>query len=71
MHDALFMGKLLGFATHETGTDQDLTFVTQALICNLVVALLGAESCDYVRSQVNTRQRYGLSCTMNGAYAPT
>jgi hypothetical protein len=61
VHEALFMGEPLGFAIHGTGTNQNLTLEMQALICRFVVALLGAESCDYVRSPVNTRQRHGLS----------
>jgi hypothetical protein len=60
VHEALFMGQPLGFAVHGTGTNQNLTLEMQALICRLIVALLGAESCDYVRSPVNTRQRHGL-----------
>jgi hypothetical protein len=61
VHEALFMGEPLGFAVHGTGTNQNLTLEMQALLCRLVVALLGAESNDYVRSPVNTRQRHGLS----------
>ena len=61
VHEALFMGEPLGFAIHGTGTNQNLTLEMQALICRFVVALLGAESCDYVRSPVNTREQYGLS----------
>lgn len=61
VHEALFMGEPLGFAIHGTGTNLNLTLEMQALVCRLVVALLGAESCDYVRSPVNTRQRHGLS----------
>ena len=60
VHEALFMGEPLGFAIHGTGTNQNLTLEMQALLCRLVVALLGAESNDYVRSPVNTRQRHGL-----------
>lgn len=61
VHEALFMGEPLGFAIRGSGSNQNLTLEMQALICRFVVALLGAESCDYVRSPVNTRQRHGLS----------
>lgn len=61
VHEALFMGAPLGFAILGTGTNQNLTLEMQALICRFVVALLGAERCDYVRSPVNTRLRHGLS----------
>ncbi|MBX9898022.1 MAG: hypothetical protein K2Y17_09025 [Qipengyuania sp.] len=60
VHEALFMGEPLGFALHGVGTNKNLTLEMEALICRLIVALLGASSADYVRSPVNTRQRHGL-----------
>ena len=45
---------------HGVGTNQNLTLEIEALICRLLVALLGGVHADYVRSPVNTRQRYGL-----------
>lgn len=60
VHEALYMGKPLGFALHGIGTNQNLTLELEALICRFVVALIGGTSTDYVRSPVNTRQRHGL-----------
>ncbi len=60
VHEALFMGEPLGFALHGVGTNQNLTLEMEALICRLIVALLGADQADYVRSPVTTRQRQGL-----------
>lgn len=60
VHEALFMGEPLGFALHGVGTNQNLTLEMEALICRLLVALLGAASTDYVRSAITTRQRQGL-----------
>lgn len=61
VHEALFMGQPLGFALHGVGANQNLTLEMEALICRLLVALLGAAGADYVRSPVNTRQRHGLT----------
>lgn len=61
VHEALFMGEPLGFAIHGRGTNHNLTLEMQALVCRFVVALLGADGCDYVRSPVNSRQRHGLN----------
>ncbi len=60
LHEALFMGEPLGFALHGLGTGANLTLEMKALLCRLIVALLGADGADYVRSAVNTRQRHGL-----------
>ena len=63
LHEALFMGQPLGFALHGVGTNQNLTLEMKALICRFIVALLGGSHTNYVRSPVNTRQRYGLDLT--------
>lgn len=60
LHEALFMGEPLGFAVHGVDTDKNLTLEMEAIICRLLIALLGAPSIDYVRTPVNTRQRYLL-----------
>ncbi|QGM45111.1 hypothetical protein [Methylocystis heyeri] len=60
IHEALFMGEPLGFNIHGLGTNRNLIIEMQALICRLAIALLGASSADYVRTPVNTRQKYGL-----------
>lgn len=41
VHEALLMGEPLGFAIHGTGANQNLTLEMQALLCRVVVALLG------------------------------
>jgi hypothetical protein len=59
-HEALFMGEPLGFALHGIGTNQNLSLEMTALICRLLVVLLGASSTDYVRSPINTRSLHSL-----------
>jgi hypothetical protein len=59
LHEALFAGEPLGFAIHRTEPGLNFVHEMQALVCRLLVGLLGAEA-SYVRSPVNTRQIYGL-----------
>ena len=58
LHEALFMDAPLGFAVHKGSTN--LTLEMRALVCRLLVALIGGGGAAYVRSPVNTRQRRGL-----------
>jgi len=60
IHEALFMGEPLGFALHGLRENRNLTLEMEALVCRLLVALLGGTHADYVRSPINTRQRHGL-----------
>ena len=60
IHEALFMGEPLGFALHGVGTNKNLALEMEALICRLLVALLGAPSALYVTSPITTRQMHGL-----------
>lgn len=60
MHEALYMGKPLGFALHGIGTGANLPLEMEGVVCRFLVALLGAPTSDYVKTQVNTRQRQGL-----------
>ncbi len=60
-HEGLFMGAPLGFALHGVGTNQNLTLEMEALVCRLLVALIGDAGSEYVRSPVNTRQMHGWS----------
>ena len=60
LHEALFMDAPLGFAVHGGSTNQNLTLEMSALVCRLLVALIGGGGADYVRSPVNTRQMHGL-----------
>lgn len=59
-HEALFVGEPLGFALHGIGMESNITLEMQALICRLLVALIGAGTADYVRSALSTRQMHGL-----------
>jgi hypothetical protein len=54
------MGKPLGFALHGVGTSENLPLEMEALICRMLVALLGGPGISYVKSPTNTRQRRGL-----------
>ena len=60
LHEALFMGQPLGFALHGVGSNQNITLEMQALVCRFLVALIGGNKCDYVRTPTNTRQTHGL-----------
>ena len=60
LHEALFMDAPLGFAVHKKGSNQNLTLEMSALVCRLLVALIGGDGADYVESPLNTRQMYGL-----------
>jgi len=63
LHEALFAGQPLGFALYGHDSNLNLTLEMQALICRLLVVLLGGGTPSYVRSPVNTRQRYRLNLT--------
>jgi hypothetical protein len=61
LHEALFFEEPLGFSVY--GGAQRVGGVLlemQALVCRLLVALLGKPNCAYVKTPVNTRQRYAL-----------
>lgn len=60
VHEALFMNEPLGFALHGVGAGANLNAEMEALICRLLVALLGRNGGDYVTSPVSTYQRHGL-----------
>ena len=60
LHEALFMNEPFGFAVHGGGTGKNITLEMRALICRLLVALIGGEHGSYLGSPVNTRQQYGL-----------
>ena len=60
LHEALFMDEPLGFAVLQSGTPGNLTLEMTALVCRLLVALIGGNDTSYVGSPVNTRQRCGL-----------
>ena len=60
LHEALFMNEPLGFAGLAGSSSRYLTLEMQALVSRLLVALIGGVDADYVRSPVNTRQRFSL-----------
>ena len=63
IHEGLFFGEPLGFAIYGGNTPNETRNVTlqmQALICRLIVAILGRPDTEYVMSKVNTRQRHAL-----------
>ena len=60
LHEALFAGEPLGFAVHGAGGGKNITLEMNALICRLLVALIGGKDGSYLGSPVNTRQRHGL-----------
>ena len=51
LHEALFMGEPLGFALHGVGTNHNLPLEMEALVCRLLVALLGAPNADCPSSE--------------------
>jgi hypothetical protein len=61
VHESLFMDAPLGFALHGASTNENLPLEMEAVVCRLLVALLGDPSADYVRSRVDTRQMHGWS----------
>jgi hypothetical protein len=65
VHEALYLGQPLGFALHGVGTAGNLMLEMQALICRLLVALLGSGRAQYVTSPVTTRQMHGLTLVVS------
>ena len=61
LHEALFMGEPLGFALHGVGANENPTLEMSALICRLLVALVGDCLAEYVRSPINTRSMHSLN----------
>ena len=59
LHEALFMGAPFGFALHGEGANVNITHEMHALVCRLLVALIGGEA-KYVGTPVNSMQRQGL-----------
>lgn len=60
IHEGLYMGEPLGFAIKGKGSSRNLNLEMQALICRLLVAIIGGAETDYVRSAVTSRQLEGL-----------
>ena len=72
LHEALFKDAPLGFKGFGGGTNPNLLLEMRALVCRLLVALIGGGGADYVRLPVNTRQMRGLDlsvlCEANTAH---
>lgn len=64
IHESLFFEEPLGFAIYGGNPPSpnrlNVTLEMQALVCRLIVALLGRPDCSYVRSDVTSRQKHGL-----------
>ena len=62
LHEALFFEEPLGFSTYggKASQKENVPLEMQALICRLLVALLGKPKCYYVSSPVNTGSMFGL-----------
>ena len=61
VHEALFMDAPFGFAPLGDGPHGHLTLEMTALVCRLLVALIGGTDQSYLGSPVNTRQRHSLT----------
>ena len=60
LHEALYVGEPLGFALHGAAAGDNVTLEMAALVCRLLVALIGGQDSSYLTSPVDTRQRQGL-----------
>ena len=64
IHESLFFEEPLGFAIYGGNAPMlnrpNVTLEMQALVCRLVVALLGRPDCTYVKSVVTSRQTHSL-----------
>ncbi|MGQ0335720.1 hypothetical protein [Halomonas elongata] len=63
-HEAIFFGEPLGFSIYGGERDHEsyknVPLQMQALISRLLVAILGSSESEYVKSPVDTRQKYEL-----------
>jgi hypothetical protein len=60
IHEGLYVGEPLGFAIEGRGSNRNLNLQMQAVVCRLLVAIIGGGQSDYVRSAVTSRQNIGL-----------
>lgn len=63
IHEALFFEEPLGFAIYggnQSRSTRNVELEMEALVCRLLVGIFGKHDSEYVKSQVNTRQRHGL-----------
>lgn len=63
-HEALFFDQPIGFAIysgrHIKGKNINVPLQMQALICRILVAILGRPGVGYVKTPIDTRQRFAL-----------
>ncbi|HCE6930713.1 TPA: hypothetical protein N0H29_002633 [Pseudomonas aeruginosa] len=64
MHEALFFDEPLGFSIYggnkPDGDPTNVTLQMQALVCRLLIAILGRADTTYVKSPINTRMIHSL-----------
>ena len=60
LHEALYVDTPLGFSVHGGGSFGNLPLEMVALVCRLLVVLIGANDPSYVGSALDTRQRHAL-----------
>lgn len=60
IHEGLYMGQPLGFAIEGRGSSRNLNLQVQAVVCRLLVAIIGGAETDYVKSAATSRQNIGL-----------
>ena len=60
VHEALFMDDPLGFAVSADAAHNHIADEMTALLCRLLVVLLGAGNSIYARTPVDTGQKYPL-----------
>jgi hypothetical protein len=69
-HEALFFGQPLGFSIYggnaRTAVRPNTLLAMRALVCRLIVALIGRPDCDYVKTPTDTRHKYALDLKQKG-----
>lgn len=60
IHEGLYMGEPLGFAIEGRASNRNLNLQMQAVVCRLLVGIIGGAETDYVKSAVTSRQNIGL-----------
>lgn len=64
-HEAIFFGQPLGFSSLLDSPDhpmpQNLTLQMEALICRLLIAILGVKDQAYITSPINSREMHALT----------
>ncbi len=61
LHEAIYMGKPLGYAIQDNITGENMLLEMGGLICRFLIALLGRPESEYVKSPIGSRQIYPLN----------